>query len=246
MMHIDLNCDMGEGIGNEALLMPFISSANIACGFHAGDAAEMERVVDLCLQYNVAIGAHPSFADKANFGRTEMHLPTEEIEQLIQIQLSQLNKIVKRAGGTLHHVKPHGALYNMAAKDTVLAKAIATAVKNFDSSLILYGLSGSVMIDEAAQIGLPVAPEVFADRNYQPDGSLTPRSFPGAMITSADLAIAQVLQMINEQQVTAMNGEKISIKAATICIHGDGANAITFVKQINHSLSVAGIQIQTI
>ena len=246
MMHIDLNCDMGEGIGNEALLMPFISSANIACGFHAGDAAEMERVVQLCLQHNVAIGAHPSFADKANFGRTEMHLPAGEIEQLIQTQLSQLNKIVIKAGGKLHHIKPHGALYNMAAKDAVLAKAIATAVKNFDGTLVLYGLSGSVMIDEAAQAGLRIAQEVFADRTYQHDGSLTPRSFPGAMITSAELAIQQVLQMINEQQVTAMNSERIPIKAATICIHGDGANAVTFAKQINQSLSVAGIQTQTI
>jgi UPF0271 protein len=237
---------MGEGIGNEDLLMPFISSANIACGFHAGDEWEMKRIVALCIKHNAAIGAHPSFADKANFGRTEIHLPIEEIEQLIHTQLNILNKIVSTAGGKLHHVKPHGALYNMAAKNTQLAKAIATAVGNFDSSLILYGLSGSVMIDEAAQAGLRFAQEVFADRTYQQDGSLTPRSQSGALITSDNLAIKQVLQMINEQQATAMNGEKISIKADTICIHGDGINAISFAKKIYHSLSDAGIQIQTI
>jgi len=244
MQYIDINCDMGEGVGNEYLLMPFISSANIACGFHAGDEAEMKRVVELCLQYDVAIGAHPSFKDKQNFGRTEMHLPASEIQQLVQDQLQILNNIVIAAGGKLHHVKPHGALYNMAAKDANIATAIAVAIKDFDSSLIYYGLSGSVMIEGALKPGLCSANEVFADRTYQPDGSLTPRSASGALITDTDKAIQQVLQMIHEKKVTATNGEKISILADTICIHGDGMHAVEFAEKINHRLVAAGIQIQ--
>jgi len=237
---------MGEGIGNEFLLMPFISSANIACGFHAGNEAEMKRVVELCLQFNVAIGAHPSFNDKENFGRIEMNLRASEIQQLIQEQLYILNNIVLAAGGKLHHVKPHGALYNMAAKDVRIAKAIANAVKNFDSALVYYGLSGSVMIEAALKAGLNTANEVFADRTYQPDRSLTPRSLSGAFITNTDNAIQQVLQIIQEKKVTTANGEKIAMQAETICIHGDGIHAVEFAKKINHCLVTAGIQIQKI
>lgn len=246
MQYIDINCDMAEGIGNESFIMPFISSANIACSFHAGDEAEMKRVVNLCLKYKVAIGAHPSFNDKQNFGRTEMNLPVSEIQYLITTQLQILHNIVKAEGGKLHHVKPHGALYNMAAKNTTIAKAIAGAVKNFDSTLIYYGLAGSVMIEEALNAGLNTANEVFADRTYQPDGSLTPRSWSGALITNSDEAIQQVLQMIQEKKVIATNGKKISLPADTICIHGDGMHAVEFAKNINHRLVTAGIQIQTI
>ncbi len=245
-MHIDINCDMGEGIGNEALLMPLISSANIACGFHAGDEDEMQRVVALCLQHGVAIGAHPSFPDRENFGRTAMHLPLDEIQQIIKEQLSVLNKIVTANVGKLHHVKPHGALYNLAAKDATLARAIVAAVKDFDSSLILYGLAGSVMIDEAIQSGLQTANEVFADRTYQPDGSLTPRSQPGAFIHDSNRALRQVLQMINEKSVSAINGEIVPIKADTICIHGDGLNAVEFATAIYNRLLAEGILIQRI
>ncbi len=244
MQYIDINCDMGEGIGNESSIMPFISSANIACGFHAGNENEMKRVVKLCLQYKVAIGAHPSFNDKENFGRTEMNLPATEIQQLIQDQLHILNKIVRAAGGTLHHVKPHGALYNMAAKDVRIATVVARAVKDFDSSLVYYGLSGSVMIESALKAGLSTANEVFADRTYQPDGSLTPRSESGALITNTDAAIQQVLQMIQEKIVTATNGKKIAMHAETICVHGDGMHAVEFAKKINHRLVTAGIQLQ--
>jgi UPF0271 protein len=244
MKQIDFNCDMGEGTGNEEMLIPFISSANIACGFHAGDENEMKRMVALCLKYNVAIGAHPSFADKENFGRAAMNLPSGKIQQLVKEQLHILKRITIAAGGKLHHVKPHGALYNMAAKDILLAKAIAEAVKDFDSSLIYYGLSGSVMIDEAMKSGLRIAREVFADRTYQPDGSLTPRTTAGALITNADQVVLQVMQMINEKRVTAVNGENISIQADTICIHGDGSNAVEFAKKINGSLFSAGIQMQ--
>ncbi len=244
MMRIDINCDMGEGIGNENLLMPFISSANIACGFHAGDEEEMQRVVALCLQQEVAIGAHPSFPDRENFGRTTMNLPAGEIKQIIKEQLDILNKIVIAKGGKLHHVKPHGALYNMAGRDSVLARAIADAVIDFDSSLIYYGLAGSVMIDEAIKSGLQTANEVFADRTYQPDGLLTPRNQPGALINNIDNALKHVLQMINEKTVSAINGEIVPILADTICIHGDGSNAVEFAKAINNRLQAEGIQIQ--
>ncbi|MEP7141664.1 MAG: 5-oxoprolinase subunit PxpA [Ferruginibacter sp.] len=246
MMHIDINCDIGEGIGNEELLVPFISSANIACGFHASDENEMKRMVALCLQYGVAIGAHPSFPDRENFGRAAMNLTAQKIQQLIKEQLKALNKIVLAAGGRMHHVKPHGALYNMAAKDTLLAMSVAEAVKDFDDSLIYYGLSGSVMIDEAVESGLRIAHEAFADRTYQPDGSLTPRTYPGSLITDAGQVIAQVMQMIDKKMVTATNGEHISIQADTICIHGDGSNAVEFLKKINDSLLAGGILIKKI
>ncbi len=246
MLHIDINCDTGEGIGNEETLMPFISSANIACGYHAGDAIEMKRVVELCIKYNVAIGAHPSFADRENFGRTEMHLSNEAIYHLVQKQIEILNTITIAAGVTMHHVKPHGALYNMAAKDAALANAIAKAVKDVDEDLIFYGLSGSVMIDEANKLGLQTANEVFADRTYQPDASLTPRNQPNALITGSSSAIQQVMQMINDKTVTATNGLSVSIKADTVCIHGDGENAIEFAIELNNSLQTAGITIQKI
>lgn len=234
---MDINCDMGEGTGNEELLMPFINSANIACGYHAGNEATMQQVIDLCLEHNVHIGAHPSFLDRQNFGRTEMHLPASEIYQLVIDQLEVLNNIITKKGGKMHHVKPHGALYNMAAKDAVLAKAIALAVKDFDSSLIYYGLSGSVMITEAADLGLQTANEVFADRTYQPDGTLTPRSLPDALVGNTDDAVKQVVRFVKENKVITITGEEIHVKADTICIHGDGKHAVEFAKAIYQKLN---------
>lgn len=234
---IDINCDMGEGIGNEELLMPFINSANIACGYHAGNEATMQQVIELCLKYNVNIGAHPSFLDKPNFGRREMHLPASEIYQLVTEQLAVISKIALCCGGKLHHVKPHGALYNMAAKDAVLAKAIALAVKDFDSSLIYYGLSGSVMITEAADFGLQTANEVFADRTYQPDGTLTPRSLSNALLNNADDAVKQVMKFVKENKVVTVTGEEIYVKADTVCIHGDGKHAVEFAKAIYQKIN---------
>ena len=233
---IGINCDMGEGIGNEALLMPYIHAANIACGYHAGDEATMEQVVDLCLQYGVHIGAHPSFPDRANFGRTTMQLSLAEIYTLVTDQLTILNAVVVKKGAELHHVKPHGALYNMAAQQTPVAHAIARAVRDFDPSLVYYGLSGSVMIDMAEEEGLQTANEVFADRTYQPDGSLTPRSQPDALITHEALMLEQVLRFIQEQRVRTITGEEIPIKADTICIHGDGVHALAFAKAIHTTL----------
>jgi len=230
---IDINCDMGEGLNNEAELMPFIDSANIACGYHAGDKDTMKRVIKLCLLHKTNIGAHPSFPDRNNFGRTAMQLSDEEVYVLVTKQLQLIAGIAKECGAGLHHVKPHGALYNMAAADASLARTIAKAVKDFDHSLIYYGLSGSVMIREAEACGLMTANEVFADRSYQSDGSLTPRLSPGALLTTIDEVEQQVGTMINENKVKALNGEMINIKADTICIHGDGPHALTFAKAIH-------------
>ena len=229
---MDINCDMGEGIGNEAALMPYIDSANIACGFHAGDAATMREVILLCLKYNVNIGAHPSFPDRENFGRTLMQLPEPEVYDLVMTQLSGINDIARECGGKLHHVKPHGALYNMAAKNAVLAKTIAEAVKDFDVALVYYGLSGSVMIEEAKKAGLQTAQEVFADRTYQADGSLTPRSQGNALLADSPAVIKQVSKIIKEKKVNTIDGGEISIQADTICIHGDGEHAVEFAKAI--------------
>ncbi|MFZ1328551.1 MAG: 5-oxoprolinase subunit PxpA [Chitinophagaceae bacterium] len=235
-MHTTINCDMGEGIGNDELIMPFIHSANIACGYHAGDAATMQQTVELCLKYKVAIGAHPSFFDRENFGRTEMKLEQEEIYDLISQQLFILNETVAGFDTKLLHVKPHGALYNMSAKDSLLAKTIARAVKDFDASLIVVGLSGSYSVSEAKALGLKTANEVFADRSYQDDGSLTPRSQSNAIIDDTEKVVQQVVQMINEGTVTTISGKKIPIVAETICIHGDGKQAVDFAKAIHNAI----------
>jgi 5-oxoprolinase (ATP-hydrolysing) subunit A len=235
-MNPDINCDMGEGIGNDELIMPFITSANIACGYHAGDAATMQQTVQLCLKYNVAIGAHPSFLDRKNFGRTEMNVTDEEVYDLVTQQLLILNEAIDSFNTKLHHVKPHGALYNISAKDPAIAKAIAKAVKDYDSSLTLFGLSGSHSINEAKAIDLQTASEIFADRTYQDDGSLTPRSQPNALIEDTGKAVQQVLQMIKEGRVTTVSGKKIPIAAETICIHGDGKHAVEFAKAIHNAI----------
>ena len=227
-----INCDMGEGVGNDELIMPFIHSANIACGYHAGDAATMQQTVELCLKYKVAIGAHPSFFDRENFGRTEMKLEQDLISQ----QLFILNETVAGFDTKLLHVKPHGALYNMSAKDSLLAKTIARAVKDFDASLIVVGLSGSYSVSEAKALGLKTANEVFADRSYQDDGSLTPRSQSNAIIDDTEKVVQQVVQMINEGTVTTISGKKIPIVAETICIHGDGKQAVDFAKAIHNAI----------
>lgn len=237
---------MGEGVGNDAAIMPFISSANIACGYHAGDETTMKQTIQLALQHNVQIGAHPSFLDKENFGRKKMSLTASEIFDLVFTQIQLLDGIAKSFGTKLHHVKPHGALYNMSAKDVSIAKAIATAVKDFDPHLILFGLSGSNSIQQAKELGLKTANEVFADRTYQEDGSLTSRSQPGALIENTGAAVNQALQMIQEKTVTTLAGKKISIVAETICIHGDGKHAVEFAQQIHEAIRKEGIMIQSI
>lgn len=227
-----INCDLGEGIGNDGEIIPFITSANIACGYHAGDINTIQQTIEICLKHKVSIGAHPSFYDRANFGRTEINLSVDELYDLITQQLIIISEVADSFGEKINHVKPHGALYNMSAKDPLIANILAKAVKDFDSNLILYGLSGSYSISEANTIGLKTASEVFADRTYQSDGSLTPRSKPDALINEEDKMILQVSQMIKDGTVTTVSGKSIPIKAETICIHGDGEHSVDFAKAI--------------
>lgn len=246
MQTIDLNCDVGEGLTNDAFLMPYISSANIACGYHAGDETVMKRTAELALFHNVAIGAHPGFADKTNFGRAEIQMSSAEVYDLVTKQIHLLQKIVISLGTKLKHVKPHGALYNMSAKDPVLASTIAGAVYDIDPELVLFGLSGSHSIREAEKTGLKTASEVFADRTYQDDGSLTPRTLANALIESDKKCVQQVLLMIKEQAVESVNGKMVPIKAETICIHGDGKHAVSFAGYIFQTLQQKHIGIKSV
>jgi UPF0271 protein len=230
MKTIDLNCDLGEGIGNDALIMPYISSASIACGYHAGDEETMRKTILLC---------------KENFGRTDMLLSSGEIYELVKNQVELLKTIADENGVAIHHVKPHGALYNMAARDKSIAPFVALAVKDADQKMFLYGLSGSHLIKEGKNMGLKTVSEVFADRAYKDDGSLLSRNKPGALIENTEAAVSQVLQMVKEGTVTSINGNKVPIVAETICIHGDGEHAVEFAKAIYHALKENGIEIKS-
>lgn len=241
MYSIDLNCDMGESfgaytLGTDEAIMDYVSSVNIACGFHAGDPSVMRKTVALAAKRNIAIGAHPGYPDLQGFGRRKMELSPEEVYDSVIYQVGALQAFVQAAGKALHHVKPHGALYNAAAKDKVLAKALAQAVYDVNKDLIFVGLSGSEMIEEAASIGLRTASEVFADRTYQDNGALTPRTSSNALITSTEEAANQVLQMIKQGTVTSVQGTTVRVKADTVCIHGDGQQALSFVKSIVNML----------
>jgi len=243
---IDLNCDMGEGMGNDEAIMPYISSANIACGYHAGNEESIWQTIELAIRYNVSVGAHPSFLDKENFGRKDIDLSPEEVYELVTQQLILFDEIASEAAINMQHVKPHGALYNMSVKNISIAKAIAIAVKDHNTHLVLFGLSGSHSITEAKKVGLKTAGEVFADRTYEDDGSLTVRSQPHALIEDSNKAIQQVLQMIKEKTITTRSGKVIPILAETICVHGDGKNAPEFAKQINKALKKEHITIQPV
>jgi UPF0271 protein len=242
-MRIDLNADLGEGCDNDEALLKLVSSANIACGWHAGDAKTMRQCVRWALDNGVAIGAHPSFPDRENFGRSEMHLPPEEIVAGVLYQVGALAAIVKAEGGTLAHVKPHGALYNQAVKDPVLAEALCEAVRRFDPGLRFFGLAGSGMIDAAERAGLKPVEEVFADRGYMPDGSLVPRSRPGALIEDEAQSLAQTLSLVRDHQVTAIDGTVVKVNAQTVCLHGDGAHALAFARRIRERLESEGIAV---
>ena len=244
MRIVDLNCDMGEGCPNDAELMKLISSANIACGYHAGDADTMRRTVELAIENKVAIGAHPGYKDLESFGRLPMSLSPDEVFDLVIDQVSALKQICAELGSTLHHVKPHGALYNQAAKDKDLAATIAKAVAELESDLILYGLSGSFLISEAEAMNLRTASEVFADRTYQRDGSLTPRSEADALITDRDRSLDQVRQMIKMRTVTTAKGETVPIVADTVCLHGDGEHAVEFAQAIRQMFKTERIKVQ--
>jgi 5-oxoprolinase (ATP-hydrolysing) subunit A len=249
-MNIDLNCDMGESfgawtMGNDAALMDLISSANIACGFHAGDASIMRKTAELALYKNVAVGAHPAFPDLQGFGRRNMQLSSQEVYDICVYQIGAMFGTVRALGGKLHHVKLHGALYNMAAKDQNIAKAIVEATKAIHPDLILYGLSGSLMISEAEKIGLKTASEVFADRTYQNDGSLTPRTQANALIDSTQGAVNQVIMMIEKQCVISTDGCEVPLKADTVCIHGDGIHALEFAIALKKELISRDIKVCT-
>ncbi len=235
-MKTDINCDLGEGIGNDEKIIPFITSANIACCYHAGDIPTIQKTIDTCMKHKVAIGAHVSFYDRDNFGRKEINMQADDLYDLITQQLIIFNEVADSFDEKIKHVKPHGALYNLSAKDALTANVIAKAVKDFDKQLVLYGLSGSHSINEAKLMRLETLSEAFADRTYQEDGSLTPRTEQNAMIKKKDKVVAQVLQMINKKTVTAVSGTTIPIVAETICIHGDGKHAVAFAKAIHKAL----------
>ncbi|CAG2149661.1 5-oxoprolinase subunit PxpA [Cupriavidus numazuensis] len=243
-MQIDLNADLGEGCGNDEALLALISSANVACGWHAGDAATMLRTVKWAIEKGVAIGAHPSFPDRENFGRTEMQRDPEAVYADVLYQIGALASMVRALGGQLHHVKPHGALYNQAARDPALAEAIVRAVRDFDSDLVFFGLAGSKMIDVARQAGLRVKEEVFADRGYNADGSLVKRGTPGALHEDEEVALNQTLTMVREQRVRAIDGSWVPIRAETVCLHGDGAHALAFARRIRERLGAEGIAVR--
>jgi 5-oxoprolinase (ATP-hydrolysing) subunit A len=245
-LRVDLNCDMGEGMDTDEDILPFVSSVNIACGYHAGNADTMKRTIELALEYQAAIGAHPSYPDLANFGRKDIlgtTLRMEDLPAILVDQLGLLQTICEKFGTSLHHVKPHGALYNRAAKDAGVSSLICGVIREFDPALLLYGLSGSEMKDQADLFGLKFISEVFADRTYREDGSLTPRTEPGALIEDPALAMTQVLKMVREGKVTTTGGREIPLSAGTVCIHGDGSHAVEFARMIYTALTENGIAI---
>ncbi len=248
---LDLNSDMGESygawkMGDDEAVLGYVSSANIACGFHGGDPSTLRKTVAAAIKQGVALGAHPGFQDLAGFGRRNMHISPQEAYDITVYPVGAVAGVARSQGGALHHVKAHGAFYNMAAKDARLARAIAQAVHDIDSSLIFYGLAGSAMIQEAQALGLRVANEVFGDRSYQPDGSLTPRAQPDAMITDVNKSVEQILRMVQEQVVVATDGTRVPVQPDTLCIHGDQPNAVVFAQGIRKALEDAGITVRTV
>jgi 5-oxoprolinase (ATP-hydrolysing) subunit A len=249
MARIDLNCDMGESfgaytIGNDLAILDYVNSANIACGFHAGDPPTIHKTVKAALDKGVAVGAHPGLPDLQGFGRRAMAVSASEAYDMVIYQIGAVAAFAQAFGGRLTHVKAHGALYNMAAKERRLADAIARAVHDFDPRLILFALAGSAMIDAAEDAGLRAAGEVFADRTYQDDGSLTPRSEPRAMIEDEDASIAQVKRMVTEGIVRSVGGKDVRVRADTLCIHGDQPHALAFAKRIRDELAHAGVDVK--
>jgi UPF0271 protein len=242
IMKIDLNCDMGENIGNDEAIMPYITSANIACGLHAGDSKTMQATVRLAKKYSVAVGAHPSWLDVDGFGRREMILPPDEVEALILYQIGALVAIAKAEGVEVRHIKPHGALYNQAAKDGVLANAIARAVKTFGVDLVLVGLAGSRLVEAGLEAGLQVANEGFPDRNYNPDGTLVSRKEPNAIIEAPDAVAAHALKLVRDG---ILFGNK-RVRVDTLCLHGDHIHAAENAKAVRDVVSKEGIEVEVL
>jgi UPF0271 protein len=251
MYKVDLNSDIGESFGAYKLgldqeIVKHVSSVNIACGWHAGDPLVMEKTVGYAVEHKVAIGAHPGFPDLLGFGRRNMAVSPAETKAYVKYQIGALWAFTESKGVKLQHVKPHGALYNMAAKDKILAKAIAEAIFEVDEELILVGLANSELIKAGEKIGLKVANEVFADRAYNPDGTLVSRTKEGAVIHDADLAISRVVRMVKEGKVEAITGEDVEIRADSICVHGDNPEAVGFVEVIRKTLESQNVQVLSI
>lgn len=248
LVRIDLNSDLGEAfgawpMGQDAALMPLISSANVACGFHAGDPGTMRTTVRLARRHGVAVGAHPGLPDLVGFGRREMQIAPQDVEDLVVYQVGALAAIARSEGVALQHVKAHGALYNMACRDEALAEAIARGVRAVDPSLVLFGLPGSALLQAGLDAGLPVAAEAFADRAYLPDGSLAPRAQPGAVIHHVDTVVARAVAMVTESSVEATDGSRIEFEADTLCVHGDTPGAVALAAAIRRGLEDAGVTI---
>lgn len=251
MNAIDLNCDMGESfgaytLGSDEQILQYVTSANIACGFHAGDAATMKQTVRLAMAQQVGIGAHPGLPDLAGFGRRNMDITPEEAYDIVVYQVGALWGFVKSEGGRLRHVKAHGALYNMATVSECLSEAIAEAVYKIDPELVLFGLAGGELVKAGKRSGLRTASEVFADRTYQQDGTLTPRKQPDALIANDADAVAQVVRMITERKVMTRQGVDADILAETVCVHGDGPNALSFTRNIRETLECSGIAVRRV
>jgi UPF0271 protein len=250
-VRIDLNADLGESfgpwpMGQDALLMPSITSANVACGFHAGDPGVMRRTLRLARQHGVAVGAHPGFPDLVGFGRRELQATPDEVEDMVLYQLSALAGMAAAEGVTLQHVKAHGALYNMAVRDRALADAIARAVISFDRTLILFGLPSSELLRAGEAAGLQTAAEIFADRAYQPDGSLASRRAPGSVLHDAAVVVERAVAMVRDRQVTATDGSTVRLRADTLCLHGDTPGAAALAAQIRAALQSAGVTIRAL
>jgi UPF0271 protein len=248
-MQIDINCDLGEGCGaddtsSDEALMPFITSANIACGFHAGDPLTVERAVKSAISHGVGIGAHPGYPDREGFGRRPLMMSHEELRAMILYQAGAVKGITEAAGGRMQHVKPHGALYNAAATDYEMAAVIVQAVKDLDNTLTLVGLSGSELIRASRDAGLPCASEVFADRAYNDDGTLVSRSIEGSVLHDTAEVIERAVKMITEKRVRSVTGKIIPIEADTVCIHGDNEMAVSFAENLAESLKRKGIELK--
>jgi len=250
-VNIDINCDMGESfgpwkMGADAEVMPNITSANVACGAHAGDPGVMRRTIRAAKQHGVAVGAHPGFADLQGFGRREMQADPAEVEDSLIAQIGALAAMARAEAAPLRHVKAHGALYNMAARDRKLADAVARAIKAFDASLVMFGLPKSPLIEAGIAAGLRVAAEGFADRSYEPDGSLTPRSRPGAVIHDAAVVVDRAVRMVRDGVVLTSEGREIPLKVDTICVHGDTPGAPDLTRRIRAGLEAAGISVRSL
>jgi 5-oxoprolinase (ATP-hydrolysing) subunit A len=241
MRTIDINCDVGEGAGHDVDLIPLITSANIACGAHAGSLETMIETVELAMAHRVAIGAHPGYFDLKNFGRAERPIEGDEASRLVLMQVEQIYEV---AGSRLRHVKLHGALYNQVCRDATLAEAVVAELGRLWPELTIFALAGSQLARAARSRGLPVAEEVFADRTYEPDGSLTPRDRPDALIHDAGAAAAQVLRVLREGVVRATDGTDLPVSADTVCLHGDGENAVEFARRLRSELKTAGVAVK--